>query len=85
MDWGLIRVCPDLSQGSEGGDDFPALFPVWEVFDQGAFHSSVIGPRPYDDDDWDPVFSLENVRVYEVEACEGDAREKDRDGFPSFE
>jgi len=55
------------------------------MLDQGTLHSLVIWPGPYHDNDWDPVFAMEDVWVYEVEASKGHPGEEDWDGFPSFE
>ena len=68
-----------------GADYSPSPFPVWKVVDKGSLHSLVIWSGPYHDYDWDPILPMQHVWVYEVEACEGDTGEKDRDGLPSSE
>jgi len=55
------------------------------VLDKGSLHGTVVRPGPYHDYDRDPILPMQHVWVYEVETCEGDTGEKDRDGLPSSE
>ena len=55
------------------------------MFDQGTFHRPVIRPRPDHDDNRCFAPPLDDMRIYEVEAAEGHAREQNRDAAGAFQ